>query len=161
MNDKIHKFELAGLGKAPFRFVRAGELVFQPYPGAPYRAGGSCDYCGTAIRNAFYIQSSDGKEFKVGCECVNKTGDSGLIKQAKKAKRVRDRELRIKRALKKTQAFQNWLEENKKDLAKIPHPNDYFSVQGKTLVDYFEYIRPGGYKAEKLQKHYSKILEEN
>ncbi len=59
---EIHPFEKAGLGKAPFRC----ELVSE-------RRGSSCDFCGTGIRNEFWIKSADGKSFKVGCDCVRKT----------------------------------------------------------------------------------------
>lgn len=60
----IHPFEKAGLGVAPFRFDGYAEIVFQ-IPGQAPRAGGSCDYCGTGIRDAFYVKSADGKRFKL------------------------------------------------------------------------------------------------
>lgn len=72
MANVIHPFELANLGTAPFRIVRAIELTFQAAPGEPVRAGGSCDYCSTAIQNAYIVRGADGREFKVGCECVRK-----------------------------------------------------------------------------------------
>lgn len=68
-----HPFQIAGLGIAPFQYDGMSEIIFQAYPGAPIQAGGSCDYCGTGIRNAFWIKSADGKRFKVGCDCVEKT----------------------------------------------------------------------------------------
>lgn len=76
----VHAFERAGLGKAPFKFVGAYEAKFQACPGAPVQAGTSCDYCGTGIMLVCRIQSADGREFKVGCDCVAKTGDAGLKK---------------------------------------------------------------------------------
>ena len=33
---------------------------------------------GTAIANVFWIKSACGNRFKVGCDCVEKTGDAGL-----------------------------------------------------------------------------------
>ena len=68
-----HPFEVAGLGKAPFRVLGAAERLFQVAPGEPVRAGGCCRYCGTGIRYACVIRSSDGRTFDVGRECVHKT----------------------------------------------------------------------------------------
>jgi hypothetical protein len=85
----MHVFERAGLGTAPFRCVGYSEIVFQAYPGAPTQAGGSCDYCGTGIRYACHIQGRDGRKFKVGTDCVAKTGDAGLIKSYKNRPEVR------------------------------------------------------------------------
>lgn len=73
MSTTSHPFEAAGLGRAPFRFLRAVERVFQCAPGEPMRAGGSCQYCGMGIRYACVIGSSDGRSFDVGRECVHKT----------------------------------------------------------------------------------------
>lgn len=68
----MHPFEKAGLGIAPFRCTGVGESVFV-LPDGSSKAGGSCHYCGTGIRWEFYIQGDDGREFKVGCDCVEKT----------------------------------------------------------------------------------------
>lgn len=68
-----HPFEKAGLGKAPFRCIGVEEMVFT-MPGGYSKAGGACQYCGTGIRWAFQIKSSDGAHFHVGCDCVEKTG---------------------------------------------------------------------------------------
>jgi len=69
----IHPFENVGLGKGPFRLSRYERMTFQACPGEPIRAGGSCDYCGTAIMHAYWIASADGRTFKVGSDCVFKT----------------------------------------------------------------------------------------
>lgn len=71
---KIHKFEQAGLGKAPFTCTGMHQRK-EPF--------GTCALCGTAIRYCYDIQSSDDKQFYVGCECVAKTDDSGLVRQVK------------------------------------------------------------------------------
>jgi hypothetical protein len=83
----VHPFEKAGLGKAPFTFTGLQRVTFQAAPGAPVQVGGSCDYCATGIVLHFFIRSSDGKSFKVGCDCVAKTGDRGLIKATKQGKK--------------------------------------------------------------------------
>ena len=77
----VHAFEAAGLGIAPFEFV--GE----------YDRGRnnqtSCDLCGTGIRYEEIIRDAKGHTFKVGNECVHKTGDQGLIDMVKVAERER------------------------------------------------------------------------
>jgi hypothetical protein len=80
----VHVFERAGLGAAPFRVIGYDELKHSDGPGCPVRPGGSCDYCGTGIMYACLIQGSDGRTFKVGCDCVAKTGDAGLLRAYKK-----------------------------------------------------------------------------
>jgi hypothetical protein len=89
----IHPFERGGHGKAPFRCTGYAELVFQAHPGAPVRAGGSCDFCGTSIRHSYNIVSSDGVSFKVGSDCVARTGDTQLIESLRAADRAHERQL--------------------------------------------------------------------
>lgn len=84
MENTIHRFEAAGLGKAPFKVVGCREIIHTA--GGVSKAGGTCDFCGTGIRYAFLIESSDGKIFKVGSDCVKRTGDSALERQTKYAK---------------------------------------------------------------------------
>jgi hypothetical protein len=79
------------LGRAPFRVEGFQELVYQACPGAPVQAAGSCDHCGTCIRWACIIQDADRKTFKVGTDCVLKTGAEGLIEAVKAAKKERRR----------------------------------------------------------------------
>lgn len=98
-NVGMHAFEVAGLGKAPFRFVGADEK-FITYPDGSTQAAGSCDYCGTGIRLQCYVQSADGKRFKVGCNCIEKVGDTGLLKAYKTSPTYRAKQsaLRANRA---------------------------------------------------------------
>jgi hypothetical protein len=98
----IHKFEADGLGKAPFHVVgnwlMPSRSLLEHNPEAwnnairtaPCRVG-SCAYCGTALSIHYIIKSADDKKFAVGCECVNKTGDKGLINAVKVAKNARER----------------------------------------------------------------------
>jgi hypothetical protein len=65
----VHLFELSGLGTAPFRFSALTKN----------EKGCSCDYCGHFIKNECWIIDSQGNRFKVGTDCVAKTGDAGLI----------------------------------------------------------------------------------
>jgi len=100
-----HIFETAGLGSAPFTFVGNERKYFQACPGAPLQCGGSCDYCGTGIVDMYHIQSSDGRSFKVGCECVKKTGDLGLIAKIKQVRSARAKALRVARNEAKAKTF--------------------------------------------------------
>lgn len=70
-----HPFEKTGLGKAPFSCTHVTENVFA-LPDGTTKAGGCCDYCGTGIRWEFWIKGSvaGARQFKVGCDCVAKTG---------------------------------------------------------------------------------------
>ncbi len=83
----VHRFEAAGLGKAPFELVGFTEEKFVAAPGCPAQPGGTCDFCGNAIMNVFYVRSADGRRFKVGCDCVLKVDDAGLKRQVNNIKR--------------------------------------------------------------------------
>jgi hypothetical protein len=97
---QIHKFESAGLGKAPFRVVGVYSLpspsLAEVNPDAynnalremPKGYGvGSCAFCGTSLVHNYLIHSSDNRKFAVGCDCVTKTGDAGLEDEIKVLKR--------------------------------------------------------------------------
>lgn len=96
----IHKFEDAGLGKAPFRLI--GVYSFPSATLAEHNptaynnalalmprdvACGSCAFCGMSLVHNFIIQSADQRKFVVGCDCVEKTGDAGLVSAIKLQKR--------------------------------------------------------------------------
>jgi len=81
----IHPFESRGFGKAPFKCVAVTKNVYSACPGHS-QPGGTCDYCGTGIMYEFHIQSSDGRKFKVGSDCVEKT-DKDLSRQVKTVRR--------------------------------------------------------------------------
>jgi hypothetical protein len=85
----LHVFERAGLGKAPYAVIGAFECKYQACPDAPVQPGGSCDYCGTGIMYAIELRSHDGRIFKVGSDCINKAGDSGLLRAYKNHPLVR------------------------------------------------------------------------
>lgn len=151
----IHCFEAAGLGKAPFRYVGMvyqeicyGQAVIGNVGGCQLttKPGGTCDYCGTYIINMFHVESADGKRFKVGCDCIAKTGDAGLIKivkseiSAAQAKRRRDKKIAQENAMRDfCLAF---------DLASLnhlPHPTPARAAQGETLADWSRWMRDNRY----------------
>lgn len=142
----IHRFEHAGLGKAPFRFTgTVTEKVFC-VPGEMPKAGSSCDYCGTGIRYEFWVESADAKVFKVGCDCIHKTEDRGLIKQISVAERkLRDAKNKAAKD-RKTAKLASRVEKAKETLSSVrgtlaskPHPSQYFADQGRTLLDYVQW----------------------
>lgn len=99
---KIHPFESAGLGLAPFRFLGMTENVIRHADGH-CQPGGHCHYCYTGIKYECNIGSSDGKTFIVGTDCVRKLGrnDNKLISDverevAKIEKAKRDEANRLK-----------------------------------------------------------------
>ncbi len=100
--QKVHKFEVAGLGDAPYTYLGCSRKVFQACQGAPEQAGGSCDYCGTGIMFQFHLRSADGREFKVGSDCILKTDSTrALIVPVKTEVQKHQKALRDARAQKK------------------------------------------------------------
>jgi hypothetical protein len=125
----LHVFERAGLGKAPFRCIGVEYKTYQAHPGAPVQVGGSCDYCGTGISIHCQIKGADGRVFKVGSDCVAKTGDAGLLKGYKShpAVRAHAKELRVnadKRVIAEFKALMADPETRAK-LATLPAPMRY------------------------------------
>ena len=135
MSDKVHKFEAAGLGLAPFAFIgvetaadRAAIQSERAGSGMIYTTNNStsCDYCGQGIQNAFRVRSADGKTFKVGCECIRKSDDGGLIRV------VKDEESKKRRAAAKARNEKKWKRERDlvaafragggESLRSLPHP---------------------------------------
>jgi len=90
--ENIHVFEQAGLGIAPFTFETA-----------IYGDWTNCEFCGHDIKERCYIRDVNNKQFFVGNECVNKTGDTGLVNATqvaiKELRKVRKREREDKRIL--------------------------------------------------------------
>jgi hypothetical protein len=142
----IHCFERAGLGKAPFHYrgtidqnVVHGLATLGN--GLQTKPGGTCDYCGTAILNMFSVESSDGRRFKVGCECIKKTGDTGMIRLLDADIAKRDRAKRDARKHAKQSADKAYCES--KQLGKLadrPHPAPWFASEGKTLADWARWM---------------------
>lgn len=139
-----HAFEVAGLGLAPFKFVGASENVITHGDGTQ-QAGGCCDYCFTGIRTECHVLSADGKRFKVGCNCIAKVGDAGLLKAYKQSPEYRkhQRDLRNARnAAKEANARAEvavLIFENAEVLVSRPHPygfTDRVTGEKMTALDY-------------------------
>lgn len=82
----LHPFEAAGLGQAPFSFQGIEEKVSDLGNGYT-KAGGTCDFCGTGIRYACHIRSSDARTFVVGMDCARKLDrvDNRLLNDVERA----------------------------------------------------------------------------
>lgn len=139
MNNPIHKFEQAGLGKAPFRVVGYEAKTYVACPGAPVQVGGSCDYCGAGIIHTFYIESADGHRSHVGSECVMKTGDAGLTDPIKKQVNRLRRAAKAKRDSARIDRCRASLSDFsvRERLTRQPHPKSW---EGKTLLDWAEWM---------------------
>lgn len=97
----MHVFEISGLGKAPFSLSKPDETNECFF----------CEHCGTILKNRYFIKSSDGKVSVVGVDCLNKTGDRGLIDSVKAEKRKKKEKDRLSN-------IENKIEERKKEISR-------------------------------------------
>lgn len=153
MSETIHAFEQAGLGKAPFRYVGMeyqeisyGQAVVGHAGGVPIttKPGGLCAYCGQYIVNMFGVESADGNRFHVGCECIRKTGDAGMMKlvaaDEKKRKNAQREAAEKRRKENDRHTCLYDLETVAHLLAANPHPNNYRANEGDTEFDYVRWM---------------------
>jgi hypothetical protein len=150
-----HPFETAGLGLAPFRFVGLFEKVCSGQPdangvsvGYAGQPAGTCDYCGAGIRYCCQVRSADGREFVVGCDCVDRVGDAdnqltNAVADAKKAVERKARAARneIKKAKEQARiaAAVAALETARPTLAAQPHPVAVLAGR-LSAADYVDYL---------------------
>lgn len=142
-----HAFEIAGLGLAPFRFlcVHVNAVTIGFGADAITKPGGSCDYCGTAILNEFHIQSADGKNSKVGCDCIMKAGDGGIMRAYKSspAYRLAQNTKRQAKAARVTLELDSLLATHRDALSALPHPRgfvDRATGRALTLLDSAQWL---------------------
>ena len=148
---ETHVFEKAGLGKAPFKYIGFSELSERRVTDAQgfthhIAAGGSCDYCGAAIHYAMWIQDANGKRFKVGCDCVEKTGAKGIKKHVAAAKKQQAKAAREKAKAKEVvriAAAQENYKMHRNIFVSELHPKrliDRATCRPLSLYDYFNWI---------------------
>lgn len=114
MSDKVHIWEFNGIGKAPFKCVGMASIpstsLAEQNPHAYNKAMqdlpkgfgvGSCEVCGTPLVNNFLIKDAEGRKFAVGCDCVRKSSDAGLIEKVDAIRREREREKRAEKRMAK------------------------------------------------------------
>lgn len=141
----VHAFEIAGLGKAPFRFTGMLENCIT-YPDGSTQAGGTCDYCGTGIRYEFHLLSADGQKSKVGCDCIARSGDEGIKKAYLSSPEFRKNQAAKRQAKAESVRFEldTLLAAHGEDLKALPHPRGFIdrqTHQALTLLDYFTWYR--------------------
>lgn len=148
---------LTDLGKAPYSIIDYSE-------GQAY-----CEHCGRGIQYIYTIKSADGKVFNLGMSCVGYTADRELKRDAREVREYRKSNLsfaqwqevkaaRLARAEAQKQQALEWAnqrEATEKALVArrkaafkkfrpsfdtMPHPNEYFASQGKTMTDYLNYF---------------------
>lgn len=124
---------------APYAYKGFEKCMFQATADAPIQAGTTCDYCGTGIVNVFWVTDSQGKSFKLGCECIKALGSEVLTvlveSKVRELNSIARREKEAQKVADLMPAFNQALEV----LKTRPHPNAYFASQGKTLADYALY----------------------
>jgi hypothetical protein len=151
---KVHPFERAGLGLAPFRYVGMvhqetsyGQAVIGTIGGIPVttQPGGSCDFCGHYIVDMFQVESADGKRFKVGCDCIHKVnqvaGSDVVDVDRKKAAIARD-EARIALALANLPQAHA--------LSSQPHPTTWRAREGETMAHWCRWTLTHGGRTGRL-----------
>lgn len=165
----VHRFEAAGLGKAPFKYVgcRADSAVMK-YTGADgitweTKGGGTCAFCGQYILIMFNIRSSDGREFHVGSDCVERTGDAGLKKVLTVAKKMKSEKAAARRAAKTVEVLEQLEvaladESARTVLADQAHPK----LKGLTRLDWAEWMlaRAGAKGRAEVAKYLDALLTE-
>lgn len=158
----MHVFERAGLGRAPFRVVGYYESCIT-HPDGTTQASGNCIYCGTGIRWCCVIQSSDGNSFVVGSDCVNKTGDAGLIKAYKSSPEYRkaQSDRRWAKGQRDRATFFAFMNEHADALRKILSCYSWKRERGETLFDDFawELNHSGAAGCARLVKSIPNILK--
>ena len=123
--EKIHPFEAAGMDIGPYKWIgmwsHPSHELAEANPAAYSNAlanqprnidggCGTCRHCGMAIIHNHIIESSTGKRFAVGCDCVRKTGDKSIGDMAKVAEARRIAESRRQLAdARREQQRQRWL----------------------------------------------------
>jgi len=175
--DKMHPFEKAGLGKAPFKFIgysyEVGPITLADgvtQVGAPGQPMSSCDYCCNGIANVYRIKSADGKIFKVGCDCVDKLyGDTNKtssmlardkvyqdIQEAKRQLANRARHLREQKRIEEGSAF---VDAHKDLLESIPS----IVREGESVWDRYAWFMVHAGNAGKLRiiKEMKSVIEKH
>lgn len=159
MEARIHPFEKAGLGTAPFRFIGMEEKIFQACPGAPIQPGSSCDYCGQGIRYVFQVAGADGRAFKVGCDCIRKIAAKGerLLTDAEIAEKRFKREAKRAALIQRIALAMAALAASPALLTDQPHPYEYRAAKGETLRDSVQWLLT--HAGDKGQTEACKIIE--
>lgn len=162
----VHAWELAGLGKPPYKFVSWSYRVFRACPDAPAQAGATCQFCGHAIMNCCEIKSADGKEFIVGCDCVERIGEKGIVEQFKTSPEYRKHQEKVRRekAVYAGDRVRQLLNDNRAKFVSLPHPYGFYNRKTGLPLNFLDYCEwmlehSGDSGIVKLARRVSRELE--
>lgn len=146
-----HVFE--HLGKPPYRFVGFDVRKYQACHGAPIQCGAACDHCAAGIMDCYTFESADGRRFKVGSTCVEKSGDKGMYSQIKRQVNRVKTERRHEREAVKVQEIRTRLADElvRAKLAALPHPTAFRAEKGETLLSWADWMMANAGNAGRLQ----------
>lgn len=139
-----HDFEQRGLGQPPYRVLRLNVHDART---------AKCERCGRDLKREYIVESSDGRQFAVGSDCVKRSGDWQLIAAVEaESNRQRIEALKANLADQRIAAA----------LATKPHPTPFYAQQGSTLLDYANFtMANGGLSAQlKLAAKVERIARE-
>jgi len=102
--------------------------------------GASCDVCGQGIRYVAWFTTPDGKRFKTGMDCAEKSGKKEVIGAIRKAKRELDRKNRQDLDRRKSAAAWFGLGVHGDALRAKPHPYKSQAERGLTLYDWANWM---------------------
>lgn len=71
-----------------WKVIGWNEKTFQAYPGAPVRAGASCEKCGQSIRYVVTVQSTNGYVMNVGQDCAVTLEGGPALREIRNAERA-------------------------------------------------------------------------
>lgn len=155
----MHVFQRAGLGLAPFKFVDFYTARYQACPGAPVQPGAGCEFCGTGIMQVCVIESADKKRFKVGVDCLRKTGEAGLIKSYKTHPEIRKMN-RARALAADNRVIEEWkqITADEKMVAALSAPKITGSKTGESWLSYA--LRAWGWCGAAGRKRYLKSAKQ-
>lgn len=123
--ERMHIWEAAGLGRAPYRVIGCVE-----HPNV-------CAFCGTNILINYRVEDARGYQFVVGSDCVRSSGDDGMILTVRYYERMARRERAAQRAAKMSDELRALIRDHADELRQRPHPNGF---AGLTLLWYAEWM---------------------
>lgn len=155
-----HRWEVAGLGKAPYRFLGTEDTNAAVDPQTGMRRlgtdkdgithwtspGGTCAFCGQCIFVLCKFRSADGQEFHVGQDCAQKSGDAGIVKAVAHAERKRQAAKRATKAAAVAVRLGTLLDTPsvRTLLGSLPHPHPVNASKGRTLLEWADFVRDYG-----------------
>lgn len=157
--NRIHPFERAGFGHAPYRCTGSDRRVYYAAPDAPAQPGASCNYCGTGIMDVYHVVSADGCSFVVGSDCVRRVWQEfdatippdfrAEFTRIERAKREIQRQARQARLDERCRRATATLDGMPGLFADQCHPYEVRAARGETMRDYVTFCLTGWSQANR------------